>query len=395
MRNRLLAILVCIAMVLSVIPTLAFANEPAEKRYLALGDSISNGYGLADGTTPSFVYLFANDNGLVADDQYARDGLTSSGLLSMLSDDSLASAIVGADVVTVTIGSNDMLAALYGFIANAYNAAHPDEGMLAEDVQAILMGGDAEAKQALLEFVVVEIGSFAASGEAEGALAGLSSNLMAIVSQIHEYNPDVRILVANLYNPYGYLADIVAGTDYEELTQEISSAFALAADAANETIAAGAAPGGYFVADVRTAFAVAQENPCNASLGIISLNPTLIDFNLDFHPNPYGHELIAEEFTSTLHPSYAYVDVVPGRVVRRCRRLGDPERRVRRVRRCRAHGPRRRIDPRPDGGDPLEDRGQARYGRRRHTRSLPRCRPECLVCRLAFLGSRVRSAHGL
>ena len=298
-------------MVLTMVPSLAFANE-APKRYLALGDSISNGYGLADGSTPSFVYLFANDNNLAADDQYARDGLTSAELLSTLSDDALVAAVGEADIITITIGSNDMLAALYNFIADTYNAEKPGNELTGADVQTILMGSDLEAKQALLDFAAGTIGAFAASDEANIALTGLATNLVQIATTIRECNPNVKIIVSNLYNPYGYLARIIAGTDYEGPIKAISDAFALSADAANQEIASHAASGMYFVADSYSAIAVATENPCNASLDVDTLNPLLVDLDLDFHPNGYGHRLIADEFTAALHPSYAYSDVVPG-----------------------------------------------------------------------------------
>ena len=59
----------------------------------------------------------------------------------------------------------------------------------------------------------------------------------------------------------------------------------------NEVIASGT---GYEIADVYTAFKDAADNPCNAYFASTS------DMNLDFHPNAYGHELIAEVINGLL-----------------------------------------------------------------------------------------------
>ena len=44
----------------------------------------------------------------------------------------------------------------------------------------------------------------------------------------------------------------------------------------------------FYVVDVYAAFEDAQENPCNADLS------AAMELNLDFHPNAYGHSLIAQ-----------------------------------------------------------------------------------------------------
>ena len=48
------------------------------------------------------------------------------------------------------------------------------------------------------------------------------------------------------------------------------------------------------VAEVYEAFESARENPCNASVSLT------MKLNLDFHPNAYGHTLIAQQVSSLL-----------------------------------------------------------------------------------------------
>lgn len=313
MGKRFLAALVCIAAILAMIPSFAVANETAEKTYLALGDSISTGYGLDGEGAVSFVDIFAGENGLTADPTYARDGMTSSELCALIADEDAAARVAAADVITVTVGSNDMLGALYGYVASAWSAANPDAPLTGDEIQQILAGDrDLQTKLALIDFASGQLATFAASDEASSALAELTANLTAVVSGIRTLNPDVRLLVANLYNPYGYLAQSMAGSAWAETGLAISAGFDAATSAVNAVIEAGAATGTYAVADLHTAIADASENPCNAGIEIVSYDPSAIDIDLDFHPNAYGHGLIADEFTRALHPSYAYADVEPG-----------------------------------------------------------------------------------
>lgn len=56
---------------------------------------------------------------------YGTDGLTSASLLASLSNPQVAADIASADVITITIGGNDLMGALYSYIA-AVRKANPD-----------------------------------------------------------------------------------------------------------------------------------------------------------------------------------------------------------------------------------------------------------------------------
>lgn len=313
MKRRLLAILVCVAMTLGMMPAVATADEGDAKSYLALGDSISSGYGLDDKDTQSFVNVFAAMNGFEADDSLTREGLTSSDLLLMVTSEEASPKIAEADVISVAIGGNDILAALYGYLASTYNTVYPEPHLTAADVRAILAGDDLEKKNELIAFAAIAVEDFPESEEAALALESFSKNLSGIIASIKNINPDVKILVSNLYNPYAFIAKQLAGTDYQEMANAMSAAFDTGASALGAAIGAGSMTGNYIVADTYNALDVATENPCNASVTVISAAPLVVDFNLDFHPNAYGHALFANAFTYALHPSASYPDVDPSK----------------------------------------------------------------------------------
>lgn len=310
-RKKMVAALACLAVALFLVPAAAGAEEAQKGTYVALGDSITTGYGLADGEK-SFVDYFAEGEGLEAT-VAAAEGATSADLLASLSDTELLAVVAQADVITVSIGGNDILGALYAYLANAYNATSPEAPVTAEGVQAVLAGDDLAAKEAMLEVAAGALDGFATSAEASQALSDFSENLVAIVLAIRGANPDATLVVLNQYNPYGKLPAIAQGTEYAEMAQAVSDAFDAGAAAINQVIdACTIVPGyvgAYVVADACSAIADSASPATNASVSVVNFDPLVVDVNLDFHPNQVGHALIATAVTNAVYPALQFTDV--------------------------------------------------------------------------------------
>lgn len=302
-KRRILALVACLAVALLLVPAVAGAAEPSKGTHLALGDSITSGYGLdADAGERSFAALVAESEGLTLDDSYASDqGFTSSDLRALLSDETFQKSVADASLISVTVGGNDVMNALYDYLANAWSAANPDSAMTAEELRGLLENGTAAEKSALLAFGAGVLPDFFTSSEAQSALAALSENLSEVVYAIKELNPNAPLVIVNQYNPYAHLG-AAAGIPQVEA---IVAAFESGVQTLNATIAQGAATGSYVVADAYSALDAAEENPCNASV-------SLAEVNLDFHPNAYGHELIAGAVLAALNPASSFDDVNAG-----------------------------------------------------------------------------------
>lgn len=286
MKKRLLSLTLTLALCLTLLPAAALAASPG---YLALGDSITTGY--APGGTVERP--FANQ---VAGEKYtltnqAANGETTATLLAKLEESTLS--VAGASLITLTIGGNDLMGALYQYLADAYNGQN-GTGLTAGQIQASLMGSEGAPVDQLtmLGFLSARLGPFVEGGM-PAALEGVTGNLTRILQTLRAANPTARIVLTNQYNPYGILA--------------VSPAFAALADrfdtgvqALNAAIAGAVTAAGVenvVVADVYTPFAqaVAQgRNPCNASAA------GLTDINPDFHPNQLGHDLIARAVLAAL-----------------------------------------------------------------------------------------------
>ena len=281
MKKRLIAALLSLCMLLGMAPLSALAAQPV---YVALGDSISRGYGLdPEKADQSFVEQIAEQQELSMT-MLAADGETTASLLAKLenADGEVAKALETADVVTLTIGGNDFMNALYEYMAEAYNT-EKDTSFTAEQFKQALEGKNEKLEQATaLAFVTQKISGFA-FGAGGTLLTQFETALNEIAAGIRGYT-NAPVVVATQYNPYRFAADEVSG-EPATAAQAIANAFGTMLDLMNAKITALEKQEGFFTADVFSAFDEAQQNPCNASF---------LSSNLDFHPNAHGHTLMAQ-----------------------------------------------------------------------------------------------------
>lgn len=295
MKKRVLAVLLSLCMVLCMIPMSVSAAETeteTPKSYVALGDSIPAGYGLEEGENPypqqlAETYSYKLDN-------LAVTGMTSATLLTEIAKEDVLAKVTAADVITITVGGNDLMNALYTFLLNKYNATQAEDKKLTlQNLQEMLAAGDST----MLAFAVTAVKDFAESEEATGALATFTENLVGVVTAIKVANPDVAIYMTNQYNPYSYVAaENAANPVLGDALKAVADAFESGVTALNRAIAYTALETEFTVVDVYTPFQSAEESPCNAAVTDVT------KLNLDFHPNAYGHTLIAEALDETITP---------------------------------------------------------------------------------------------
>ena len=289
MKKRFVSAVVCLCLAICLLPGAAAAQEP-DPVYVALGDSITSGYGLS-AQAESFPVLLAGERGLTVYN-WGAPGATAGDVLAALKGLSAEESQIlsGAALVTLTVGGNDLMDALYGYLVKEYNAAYSTSLTARELLSALMGAGQGVSQMEVLSFAAEKVVGFAGSAEAAGALTQFAADFAGVLTTLRQLAPEAEIVMATQYNPYRFLAASLAATSYGEMAENISGAFEAGVQALNGQITAIAAQGGCGVADVYTAFAGAQRNPCNASLSLMSDPPV----NLDFHPNAYGHTLIAQ-----------------------------------------------------------------------------------------------------
>lgn len=296
---RMVSFALAACMVFSIITVTAGAEETDAKNYVALGDSISTGYGLAEGEK-AFTQLVAEQNSFNLT-SLAEDGATTASLLAKLSEAETVAALSTADVVTITIGGNDFVGAFFEYVARSYNEANEGANKTAEDIKNDILGNNF----IVLNFALGIAEDFDSSTECQTAIVGVQKNFPQIIAAIKSINPQTAIILTNQYNPYSFAAGTLTGTDeYTLKFKALEGALDSGIQTINSLVAVLCTQLGCSVADTYTALKAAEENPTNAVFSLFGLS-------LDFHPNAYGHSLIANAVSAVIsnEPEYTKGDV--------------------------------------------------------------------------------------
>ncbi len=250
-------------------------------KYAALGDSIAFGYGLSSPETERYsalldTYIDALPGYEAESYNYGINGQTSSELLAALTNDpAFAPELTGADIVTVSIGANNVLSpAISMFMQYAINS-------LIEDA----------AQQRAANKLLYD----AFNKEAAAGVAMFAEDLPRIIAAIKARAPEAKIFFETIYNPYNNVSLKLpvgdAVMDLNEASDELVGKL-------NAIITANADALGYTVADVYTALenetGVVNAESFTEGGGILNYAA------LDPHPTAKGHAIIAGTFRDVL-----------------------------------------------------------------------------------------------
>lgn len=259
--------------------------QAEEKIYLALGDSITTGYGLTN-SREGFANLLAEKNGYMLVNR-AVNGATTADVLALLDQQRILNTVAKADLITLTCGGNDLMGLLFMQSAAVYNtmAAEP---INAGDAYSILTN-PSDPRQGALMYALQNmlLGTETSPGLVDSpvmtaAMIVYGNQLNDVIAKIRAVNPDAAIIVSTQYNPFQFFTG-----DYAPFGQIVGSAV----KKLSGVITANAETAGYLVADTYSAFAAGTENLCCASMQ---------PFNPDPHPNAAGHQVLAACFQQVI-----------------------------------------------------------------------------------------------
>ncbi len=305
MKKRISALLLTLTLLLACFPLSALADgdksDAPSRTFLALGDSISTGYGLAD-KNDCYANLVGRQVSTLSAWNLAVDGQTSLELRAQLETlvkaDALsdknkeaAAYIATADGICISIGGNDLLGALYAAAGAALGVDMAQPDAQAKLISTIQTGGVAN----LLKLVPVVT---SIKAQAETLSKQFGDNLAAILKSLRTLNPDAKIVVQTIYNPYTGLTDTLGAQmadAVDGIIQNMNQAILALAEKEKT----------FLVADVYTAFKASKDVLTNASNAATALDP---------HPNKAGHARIAELVLAQLDfPALPAVTVKWGR----------------------------------------------------------------------------------
>ncbi|WP_462408704.1 SGNH/GDSL hydrolase family protein [Neobacillus sp. Marseille-QA0830] len=247
MKFKQISILFTVMLVFSTFfSSFALAKgDPCHCSVVALGDSITAGYGLGANEKPFPNLITQPGNNTVTN--LGVSGMTSGELYASLSNPQNASAIANADVVTLYIGGNDLI----NFIESLNLDSQTIDPNLLNDPTFLAT----------------------LSGQAASIVPELRQNIIGTIDKINELNGDAPIILYNLYNPVNEqnnfydLVDALVG-NINSLTYNTIS------------------KDNVYLADAYTAFAGKQSKYVQ--------NNEIESLNLGIHPTAAGHKALAQ-----------------------------------------------------------------------------------------------------
>lgn len=270
-----------------------------ELKYVSLGDSVA--YGLSAPSNQGYAKMFnsylnavKNPGTTVSFLDLGVSGFTTEDLLGLLGKDAIRPALIGADVVTINIGSNNLLSSMVGAALLAYGYTGSLEGL---DYDRILLNMKDMLKVAKYDMnkMMAPYKALATDANLSAMLAGGVQRFQAqwtlIISEIKELAPNAKIIVNRLYNPLANNDPLYQFTKnyIQQINAEIDQKAIL----------------GYLVADAYNAIRQYDSTRLavpfsmrNAILAAMLNNKSLFMLSLDPHPTLFGHTLIFRQILS-------------------------------------------------------------------------------------------------
>lgn len=252
----------------AICPAIAYENTAAPKTLLALGDSLTTGYGLKNYTyggdpylCDSYINRIAAAYGLEGGKTYinrAVNGDKTGDLARLLP--SLENEVKNADMIILTIGGNDLLGLLPEI---AYMLSGQQVSDFAQAVGVFAAATDEQYAALKNDPAFV--------ARMKQVLEDVAANLQAIATFFKEKAPDARVIFLKQYNPMHNVQGF-------EAFGEFGGGFLTSINQAVEQVATAF---GYETVDVPAVIDERAEELTNIRL-------------FDIHPNAKGHYEIAK-----------------------------------------------------------------------------------------------------
>lgn len=271
---------------------------------VVLGDSIARGYGLENVDAQRFSSLLAEELETVYADvsvaNYGVDGQTGAELLASLKENEI-DKLDNCDHVIVSIGGNNILQVLTSLSPLLNDIGDVDPAVF-KDYFLYLFAKDEQTKEKYsyscktINDIFKKVNAAFESAEfnalIDNAEKTLSDEIPLIVSEIKRINPNAKIYIQTVYNPYLNVNVTLEGVE-EKLDLSFYGEKAVAK--LNLPIASLAEENGYTVAPVWERFGRSKKPLTNAGFDISNTR-----FSVDPHPNSYGHIVIADIYFKLL-----------------------------------------------------------------------------------------------
>ena len=287
--KKIIAIIINILLIFTVIAPTVMAIDMGSIKYLALGDSIAYGYGLADRENQSYAQIVRQKSNIEKNNfkNLAVVDMTCAEFYDAIQTTEYSNAIKEANIITVSIGSNELLKIAKEAVSNVTGIDTDDEDFANKVVAYFTNINDFEKLAKAYQLY-----SFFTSEETrqviDESIETYSDKWKKSVDYIKNLNPDVVLIATQFYNPYYEvgLATYDLGSYADEFIVRMNNI--LETQSENETR--------YKIARIYEDFNTTDPRLTNVNIDFNDFSK----FNIDPHPNKNGHSVIATRVLDVL-----------------------------------------------------------------------------------------------
>lgn len=294
MRRKLLLVLLILIFITYLITPLKVCAETMQvKNYIAFGDSIPEGYGLED-TNNGYVALVSEE----LDCNYenlAVSGMNSTEFLALLQGNTYGTQIKQADLITISIGSNDLLGRIQEIACEAFGLNKDEVVDIISELKEAFANASATEKITMIKDFYTSLTTQETRDMFQQAINGYEQNWDNIVKILRTLNSSARIIVTEFYNPfYGVEIPLVSSGETINFSDYVETYISQMNEILNSNT---------------TDYEIAKIHDKFNTQGLTNVNISLTDFNIDPHPNVAGHKVIADTIIDLLQVSGEKTDI--------------------------------------------------------------------------------------
>lgn len=286
MKNKIVLSFIILSLLISYLfPIISFGTY---NKYISLGDSIPAGYYLEKPEADSYGEKLRQKL-YIPSDNYENLSVSAETTLqfySTIQTDEYTNAIANSDLITITIGSNEILEVVAEGLSYATGIPMPTYNM-----EFLYLVVDAFSNADLLEKVEILLALYEyvttedIKGKVETNIQRYEEYWEKSLDYIKQINPSATIVVTEFFNPYYdiTLLNYDFGGWCDEIIQKLNTILYDYSESETE----------YQIAKIYSTFNTTNPRLTNVDLSLTNLN-------LDPHPTVLGHEIISLKILETL-----------------------------------------------------------------------------------------------
>ena len=290
--KKLTSIFIIFILLFQILSPIVLAIDSSSTNYLALGDSIGYGYGLADRDTESYAEIVRSKLNIPKNNfkNLSVSGMTCGEFYQKIQTSEYTSSIRNANMITVSIGSNELLGIAIEGISSVTGVDRNDPDFT-NKVQQVFKNANILKKLTLTDNLYLFFTSNETKAKIEASIAAYEESWNNSISYIKNINPNVSIIATEFYNPYYEvgLASYDLGNFVDEYIQKMN--VILKNSSQSDSL--------YKIAKIYDDFNTTNPRITNVNVNFSNFS----NMNVDPHPNKDGHSIIASRIMDVIQTS--------------------------------------------------------------------------------------------